>query len=87
MALTVLVVLLTLVPPTAARLLGPADRVHVGTYWYHEDFPVYLAAMRSVLPRTSTTHFAVSAPQQVPHAVADTGEPPPEPPAGSGPGG
>ncbi len=45
-ALTLLVLALTLVPPTAARLLGPMDRVHVGTYWYHEDFTVYLAAMR-----------------------------------------
>src|SRR5438067_9494392 len=43
--------------------------------------PAHIAAMRSVLPRTSTTHFAVSAPPQAPHAVADTGEPPPEPPA------
>lgn len=38
--------LLTLVPPTAARLFGPADRVHIGTYWYTSDFSVYLAAMR-----------------------------------------
>jgi hypothetical protein len=41
----VAVVGLTLIPPTVARLFGPQDRVHVGTYWYHEDFPVYLAAM------------------------------------------
>ena len=45
-ALTLLVLALTLIPPTAARLFGPTDRVHVGTYWYHEDFTVYLAAMR-----------------------------------------
>jgi hypothetical protein len=32
-------------PPTVERTWGPADRVHVGTYWYHTDFSAYLAAM------------------------------------------
>ncbi len=53
LALTLLVVGLTLVPPTLARLIGPADRVHVGTYWYHEDFPVYLAAMQEAASTAS----------------------------------
>jgi len=44
--MAMIIVGLTLIPPTAARLFGPDDRVHVGTYWYHEDFPVYLAAMQ-----------------------------------------
>ena len=44
-AMTLFIVGLTLCPPTVGRLFGPQDRVHVGTYWYHEDFPVYLAAM------------------------------------------
>lgn len=44
-AMTLVIISLTLVPPTVARIFGPDDRVHVGTYWYHEDFPVYRAAM------------------------------------------
>jgi hypothetical protein len=61
-ALTLLVLALTLIPPTAARLFGPADRVHVGTYWYHEDFTVYLAAMREAATTPSWLihdHFAI----------------------------
>jgi hypothetical protein len=38
--------LLTLIPPTVGRLLGPTDRVHLGTYWYSTDYSTYLAAMR-----------------------------------------
>src|SRR5687768_1900458 len=41
-----MIFLLVLTPPTLARLFGPADRVHLGTYWYTTDFTVYLAAMR-----------------------------------------
>ncbi len=44
-AATLLVLLLTLVPPTVGRAVGPQDRVHVGTFWYTGDFTQYLAAM------------------------------------------
>ncbi|MEA2640166.1 MAG: hypothetical protein QOF51_1560, partial [Chloroflexota bacterium] len=37
---------LTQAPPTAERLFGSTDRVHVGTYWYWADFSQYLSAMR-----------------------------------------
>lgn len=46
LALTAFVLLLTLVPPTLARIYGPADRVHIGTYWFAWDFGQYFAAMR-----------------------------------------
>src|SRR5712691_8628442 len=43
--ITVIVLILTQLPPTVQRLAGPPDRVHVGTYWYHTDFSAYRAAM------------------------------------------
>ena len=52
-ALTLLVLVVTLVPPTAARLFGPTDLVHLGTYWYHEDFPVYMSAMQEAATSSS----------------------------------
>jgi len=39
------ILLLTQVPPTVERLAGPTDRIHLGNYWYHEDFSAYRAAM------------------------------------------
>lgn len=42
---TLVIWLLSQIPPTAARWLGPQDRVHVGTYWFSMDFPVYLSVM------------------------------------------
>src|SRR5215210_7629525 len=33
------------VPYVAWLVWGPADLVHVGSFWYPGDFPVYLAAM------------------------------------------
>ncbi len=43
---TLALYLVSLLPPTLARVAGPADRVHLGTYWYAADFSVYLSAMR-----------------------------------------
>jgi hypothetical protein len=40
-----LIVLMTQIPPSIQRVVGMADRVHVGTYWYPLDFSQYLAAM------------------------------------------
>jgi hypothetical protein len=45
-AVAMSVLLLTLIPPTVGRLLGPSDRVHLGMYWYSTDYSAYLAAMR-----------------------------------------
>lgn len=44
--MTLLIVGITLIPPTLGRLYGPQDRVHVGTYWYNQDFTQYQATMR-----------------------------------------
>ncbi len=45
-AMTLLIVAITLIPPTLGRLYGPQDRVHLGTYWYNQDFTQYQATMR-----------------------------------------
>ncbi|MBM2810521.1 MAG: hypothetical protein HW416_1280 [Chloroflexi bacterium] len=51
--IVVVTILLTQIPPTAERWFGPADRVHVGTYWYAGDFAQYLAAIREGATTTS----------------------------------
>jgi len=42
---TALILLLTQIPPTVERFAGVTDRIHVGNYWYHQDFSAYSAAM------------------------------------------
>lgn len=58
---TLALLLLTQIPPTVAGLAGPDDRVHVGTYWYPDDFSAYLAAMREAATSPSWlvhSHFS-----------------------------
>ncbi len=42
----IVLLLVAQVPPTVERLLGPPNRVHIGTYMYVQDFSYYLSAMR-----------------------------------------
>ena len=42
----IILLLLTQIPATVERILGPSDRIHLGTYLYVQDFSQYLPAMR-----------------------------------------